>query len=290
MIEKYSADSLRFNLMSLASPDSDSVWNDNGMDSSHRFVSRIFEWLMAAKHYKGSGKRVKNKLHKTIKEVTSLIKGFKHNLALIKIREAFEYFEKEELSRDDLEAFTKLLHPFCPFMTEEVWHHYGNKGLVSLAGWPEYDEKMIDDSIDALDQLIKGTMQDIRAVQKLANLAKIESIKIIVSAGWKYELYSKLKEELAKTRNPGDIIKAVMATGLKKHGQEITRIVPSLIKDPSKIPDVIVSQTEETEALVEAKEMLEEAFDADVHILYAEDSPDAKAKNAAPGKPAIILA
>lgn len=290
MIEKYSADSLRFNLMSLASPDSDSVWNDNGMDSSHRFVTRVFEWLMTAHHYKGSSKRVKNKLNKTIKEVSALIEGFKHNLALIKLREAFEYFEKEELSREDLEAFTKLLHPFCPFMTEEAWHHFGNKDFLSLAAWPKHDDSLIDDSIDALDQLVRGTMQDIRAVQKLAGLAKIESIKIIVSAGWKYELYEMVKKELARTRNHGEIIKAIMASDLKKHGQEITKIIPSLLKDPSKVPETMVDQGRETEALVEAKEMIEEAFDVDVHVLHAEDSSDAKAKNAAPGKPAIILA
>ncbi|MFH0869954.1 MAG: class I tRNA ligase family protein [archaeon] len=288
-IEKYSADSLRFNLMSLSSPDSDSVWNDNGMDSSHRFVTRVFEWLITVRHYKGSNKRVKNKLNKTIKEVTALIEGFKYNLAIIKLREAFEYFEKEELSREDLETFAKLLHPFCPFMTEEAWHKFGNKDFISLSEWPKHDDSLIDGSVDALDQLIKGTMQDIRAVQKLANLAKIENIKIIVSAKWKYELYSMIKKELAKTRNHGEIIKALMASDLKKHGQEITKIAPSLFKDPSKLPDVIVDQGKETEALVEAKELIEETFDADVQILHAEDSSDAKAKNAAPGKPAIIL-
>jgi len=289
MIEKYSADSLRFNLMSLASPDSDSVWNDNGMNSSHRFVSRVFDWLITVHHYKDSGRRVKNKLHRTIKEVTEQIEGFRHNLALIKLREAFEYLEKEELSREDLETFTKLLHPFCPFMTEEAWHKFGNNDFINLAEWPKHDDSLIDESIDTLDQLVRSTMQDIRAVQKLANLSKIESIKIIVSAKWKYELYSKLKEELAKTRNHGEIIKALMASDLKKHGQEITKIVPSLLKDPSKVPEVIVDQGRETEALVEAKELIEEAFDADVRIMLAEDSDDAKAKNAAPGKPAIIL-
>ena len=286
--DKYSADSLRFFLMSLASPDSDSVWNDNGMESAHKFITRIFRWLME-KRITVSGKRVKNKLNKAIRDVTSDIMSFRHNLALIRIRDAFEYIEKEEISKQDLEAFTKLLHPFCPFMTEEAWARLGHDNFISLADWPVADESLIDGAIDASDELVKGTIADINSVKKLAGLEAIEKITIIMSPEWKYHLYAKLKEELGKTRNPGDILKAIMATDMKKHGGDITKIIPALVKDPSKMPVTVTSQRVETEALLEARELLVETFDANVQILPAEESKEAKARNAAPGKPAIIL-
>jgi leucyl-tRNA synthetase len=288
MIGKYSADSLRFNLMSLASPDSDSNWNDNGMESAHKFIIRIFTTLSQKKPAESSAK-VKNKLHKAVKEITQLIESFKYNIALIKIRETFEYIEKEELGQEDLEIFTKLLHPFCPHLTEELWHNLGHKTFICLSSWPIYDEKLIDEKLDASDELVRSTIADINAVKKLIGALKTERITLIIAPKWKYDFYKKIKEELEKTRNPGDIIKAVMMTDLKKHGQEITRLMPALVKDPSKIPDTILSQEAEMKALIEAGEKIEEAFDADLKIFKAEESVEPKAKNASPGKPAIII-
>jgi leucyl-tRNA synthetase len=289
MIDKYSADSLRFNLMSLAAPDSDSVWNDNGMESSHKFISRAYHWLMHAHHYKESSRRALNKLHKTIRDVEADINAMKYNIALIKIRDCLDTLEKEEMKLQDILAFAKVLHPFCPFITEEAWHHHKQHGFISHATWPAYDESLIDEKIDAADELVSNTLADIHAVKKLTSLTTINRITIAVSPQWKYELYSKIKETLEKTRNPGEILKEIMSTPLKQYGQDVTKIIPAILKDPSKMPNVIIGQKLEEEALLEAQEKIEETFDADVVILTAEHSTEAKAKNASPGKPAIML-
>jgi leucyl-tRNA synthetase len=288
IIDKYGSDALRFNLMSLASPDSDSVWNDRGMESSHKFIAKVYNWLYNIKPL-ASDKRVKNKIHQAIRDVTKDIEEFKYNLALIKIRETFDYLEKEELSKEDIENFVKLLHPFCPLMTEELWEKLGYHDFVSLAAWPKLDEKMIDERIDASDDIVNNTIGDINSVKKLTSLERIEKITLIVSAEWKYELYAKLKEELSRSRNAGEILKNIMATEFKRYGQEITKIVPAVLKDPSKLPHIILGQRAETEALMEARGDIEELFDADVQIMPAENSTELKAKNASPGKPAIIL-
>ncbi|MBN2142528.1 leucine--tRNA ligase [Candidatus Woesearchaeota archaeon] len=287
-IEKYSADSLRFNLMSLASPDSNSVWNDNGMESAHKFVSKMYSALTHEKIGQSSAK-VKNKIHKAIRDVTSDIEGFKYNLALIKIRETFEYIEHEEVDRKDMEAFIKIIHPFCPHMTEELWEKLGHKEFLSLEPWPKADENLIDDRLDAGDALVDGIRTDINAVKKLAGLDKVSKAIIIVSPKWKYELFDMLKKKIEETRNPGEIIKAVMATDLKKHGQDVMKIVPSVIKDPSKLPNVMLGQDAEKKMLDEAKETLAKEFGCQVEIVLAEDSKEQKAKNASPGKPAIVM-
>ncbi|MBN1792515.1 leucine--tRNA ligase [Candidatus Woesearchaeota archaeon] len=289
MIERYSADALRFNLMSLASPDSNSVWNDNGMESASKFVTKMFGSLTHEKIGKSS-KGVENKINKLIKDVTADIEGFKYNLALIKIRDAFEYIEHEKISKRDLESFIKILSPFCPHITEELWERLGNKTLLSLEPWPKADESKIDEKLDACDSLAACTRSDINAVKKLASLDKIGKITIIISPKWKYGLFDVLKKEMQKTRNPGEILKAIMSTELKKHGQDITRIVPTVVKDPSKMPTIILSQELERKALEEAKESLASEFGCGVEVVIAEDSKEAKAKNAAPGKPAIVLA
>jgi leucyl-tRNA synthetase len=288
MIDKYSADALRFNLMSLASPDSDSVWSDNGMESTHKFVLKIYNYLSEAKHEE-SDARLKNKINQAIKEVTDYIENFKYNLALIKIRETFEYMQGKKVSKSEIESFVKIIHPFCPHMTEELWETLGHKEFISLSSWPTADESLIDEKMDATDELLSTMISDINAVKKLAGLDKINKITLIVSAEWKYELFKMVKGELEKTRNPSEILKAIMMTDLKKHGQDITRIVPAVIKDPSKIPDVLLGQKVEMDALILEKEKLSTELKAEIEIVAAEKSAEAKAKNASPGKPAILL-
>jgi leucyl-tRNA synthetase len=289
VIEKYSVDGLRLFLMSIAAPDSDISWSDTGMESAHKFIVKTFNWLMHTREYKETSKRAKNKIHGAAKLIEKDIENFKYNLAIIKLRNLFEYIEHEEVSRHEHEMCIKIIAPFCPFIAEEAWHKLGHSGFVSHAPWPNHDESAIDERIDAADAIIENTIADIHAVKKLTSLTKINRITIAVSPQWKYELYARIKETLEKTRNPGEILKEIMSTPLKQYGQDVTRIISAILKDPSKMPNVIIGQKLEEEALLEVQEKIEETFDADVVILTAEHSTEAKAKNASPGKPAIML-
>jgi len=59
-------------------------------------------------------------------------------------------------------TFIKLLNPFAPHLTEEIWETIGGAGFLSLASWPEYDEaKTVDDEIEIAVQImgkLKGTI------------------------------------------------------------------------------------------------------------------------------------
>jgi len=76
-IEKYSADSLRIFLVSMASADKDSVWNSNGLESMHKFLVRIVSSIGKIKVGK-SDERVESKLNKTVKEITGDIENVAH--------------------------------------------------------------------------------------------------------------------------------------------------------------------------------------------------------------------
>ena len=89
---------------------------------------------------------------------------------------------------------------------------------------------------------------------------------------------------MEKTRNVGEIIKAVMA---KEHGKDISALVPKLVKDTKKIPEAIIEN--EDEVLNENKKMIEKEFNCEVEIIKAEKSQEGKAKQAMPGKAAILI-
>ncbi len=173
IIEKYGADSLRLALMSFASPDKDTNWDEKILLGSHKFLNKIYDYFLNVKIGKAD-KKIESKLNKTIKEVTNQIENFKYNLAIIKIRELFNSLS-QEISKDVLEKSLKLLHPICPHITEELWEKIKCKGIVLNSDWPEVEEQKIDDKFEKEEQLVDKLKSDIEHVKKLIgkNTAKV---------------------------------------------------------------------------------------------------------------------
>jgi len=165
--EKYGIDTARLFLVSIASPDKDIMWNDEGIEGSYRFINKVIKFFENVKSRK-SGERAISKFNKTVRDVTEDIDNFRYNLAVIKIREFFEYLKEEE-SREILEGFLKLLHPFCPHIAEELWHKIGNKTFISLEPWPKVDEKKINHSFEKQDIALKQLKGDINNVLRIIN-------------------------------------------------------------------------------------------------------------------------
>ena len=163
--KKYGMDTARFFLLSLATPEKDRDWSEEGIQGSLKLIRNIFNKFETIKIGKSNPKTI-SKLNKIIKEVTNQIESFKYNLAIIKIRELFNSFGEEE-SKDALEKSLKLLHPFCPHITEELWEKIGGKGFISLAKWPEADESKIDENLEKQEEMIKKIVSDIINIKNL---------------------------------------------------------------------------------------------------------------------------
>jgi leucyl-tRNA synthetase len=225
-------------------------------------------------------------LNKAIKGITEDIEAFRYNFAIIKLREFFDAME-EEVSKKTLESFLKLLHPFCPHLTEELWEKIGNKPFISLENWPKYDESKIDLKAEEEEKVVEGTISDIRRVLKLVKAGKPEEIVLFVAEDWKYKFMASFKKEIEKTRDIGELIKK---TRIKDHAKEISRLVPKLVKDATKVPEVVLDQKTELEALKKNLDVIKKEFGTEkIAVFKAEESKEVKAKQAMPGKPAILL-
>ena len=123
----------------------------------------------------------------------------------------------------------------------------------------------------------------IAAVAKQTELTKKDTASIIDA------LTTTIKKELEQTHNPGDIIKKLMSGPLKKHGQEVVKLVPRYVKDRSKIPEHPLNQKEEAEALEQATKRFSEEIGAPVEVVAEEKTKHPKAKSSMPGKPAILI-
>jgi len=182
-----------------------------------------------------------------------------------------------------VEAQLIMLSPFAPIVSEEAWKAIGKEGFVSAATWPK--TKKVAGGAIAAEDIIEQTVGDIRNVLQLAKIEKPKRITIISSEPWKYTLVTELVK-YRETRNPGDVIKALMQTELKHYGQDIVKLVPRLHQ---KVPAMIVPAADELAALQDAVPFFTREFGCPVDVVSADKSQEQKAKHALPAKPAIVV-
>ncbi len=166
MTERYGADSLRVYEMFVAPFEDDVHWSEEGIQGSHRFVSRVWRWLQAAlplyrTDWRNSlspqetpaERRLRRKLHQTVQKVGAQIETFQFNTAVAAIMELLnEMYACAPLDRETLapgpdpavisesaETLTLLMAPFAPHLAEEVWRQLGRTETVYRAPWPDFD-------------------------------------------------------------------------------------------------------------------------------------------------------
>jgi len=294
IIKNYGSDTARWFILFTALPEKELEWNDKGIESSYRFLKRAYYLSELPEFVSELGTKEKaiiGKLHKTIKKVTEQTQDLKLSIALgaiIEFVNTLHSYKEKAHKETYLECLTKLcvlLNPFAPHTAEEMWSKIGGKGFVSLASWPEYDGSKIDLKADAMEELVHNTLSDIEQIKKLAKIEKVSKLTLLVSAKWKYDFFTELKKLIEKTRNTGELIKTFMQNKkFRKYGKDIQKIIPSVMKDVSKIPETVLSQEEDVIALKEADLRVET-----VEVIVAEASSHAKARIASPGKPAILV-
>lgn len=140
-------------------------WNDEGVEGSFRFIRKITDYFGKVKVGKADA-RTESKLNKTIKIVTRQIEDFDYNLAIINIRGLFDSLPSET-SKSVLEKSLKLLHPFAPHITEELWQKLGNKNFISLETWPLADEKKIDEKLEQQEKAVDNLIADVNNILKI---------------------------------------------------------------------------------------------------------------------------
>ena len=282
--KKYGIDTARLFIVSLASPDKDIAWSEKGIEGSFRFINKVIQFFEKVKIGKSS-KKLQSKINSSISEITGNIENFNYNIAVIKLRELFDSLE-EEMSKEDICSFLKLLHPFCPHITEELWQRKKIKGLVTIQNWPKADKSKIDLTLEYEDELINSAVQDIKEILKLVKIDNPKHISLFIAEDWKYDFMKKLKKEMEKTRNISDLIKSSL---IKGHEKEISRLIPSIVKDPAKIPSSILSSEKEFRIFNNNINKFEKEFNCKFSITLSKNSEEAKAKQASPGKPSIIV-
>ena len=202
MAEKYGADALRFNLITGNSPGNDTRFYTEKCEAMRNFANKIWNAsrfvmmnltidryeLPAADKLEREDKWVLSKLNRLVKEVTENLDSFEIGVASAKVYDFIWdtycdwYIEltKTRLNGTDEDAkltaqnvlcyvlvtLLKLLHPFMPFITEEIYQALpkcdGAEDILMIAQWPEYTEAL---SFPAEESAMEAVMDLIRAIR-----------------------------------------------------------------------------------------------------------------------------
>jgi len=297
MAVKYSADVSRATILSGGEGLDDPNWDS---DFAKSLMLKLEQWVDYVKENYGKGrtdrKKIDDWMESRLNEViNSVEKAMDETLFRTAFQQAFFELQrhlkwylkrcKDNPNKEILERLFEsqivLMQPFTPHICEEAWEIIGKIPFVANTSFPEIKGNLDVDH----EGLVRNLITDINSVTKLAKLDKVSSIKLFVSDNWKYDLFDILKDKLAETRDFKEVISTVMASPHKQHGKEITKMLPKYIKGG--MPEYS-SKENEIALLEEAKEFLEEEFKANLEIVFVEtDEP--KAKQALPGKPAILV-
>ncbi len=218
VIEKYGADSLRFSLLTGNSAGNDMRFYWEKVESARNFCNKIYnaarfvlmstdesaDMLPDASRMEIADKWILTRLQDVIKEVTGNLDGFELGLAAqkvydfiwlefcdwyIEIAKIRLYGEDPEqkaavsaVLRHVLRTSMKLLHPFMPFITEEIFLQVSDEETIMRSSWPVPDAALQFESesahMDAAMELVRA-VRNIRSEMKVAPGQKISATVIV---------------------------------------------------------------------------------------------------------------
>jgi len=172
VVKEYGADSLRLYEMFMGPFDQPIPWDTRNIIGVKRFLERV--WKLQSKvcqHQACQGEtltssmsrsRLDMLIHKTIKKVSEDIENFHFNTAVSALMILLNEMEKQDsLKIEDYKLLIKLLSPFAPHITEELWSDLGNKKSIHLEKWPVFDvSKTVENSFKLIVQ-INGKTRDV---------------------------------------------------------------------------------------------------------------------------------
>lgn len=182
IIGQYGADTARLFILFAAPVDRDLDWSDDGVAGAYRFLRRVWRIMeIFEDKIKSSSddydvtaltaeeKELRRVLHTTIKKVTEDIRDrFMFNTAISSIMElvnAFYAFQDSKtinggLVREVSLNLLKMLAPFAPHITEELWSILVSQGSIHQQQWPKYEEAATVQSEVEIVLQINGKVRD----------------------------------------------------------------------------------------------------------------------------------
>ena len=253
VMDKFGTDALRFTLATSSTPGNDTKLIDERIIGNRNFANKIWNasrFVLMTTNEIGGGvpaidalqprtladRWILSRFEQLTKSVTRLIEDFQFGEAGRQINEFFwsDYCDwyveiaKVQMQSGDLAQHTtagilravldqslRLLHPFMPFVTEEVWQYLyqfsePDKTLwpasaLIIAQWPQYNAALVDAEVEQQFSLVQQVITRIRDARNQMSVEPARRIPVIMAVGSDLAMFAEqasLIEFLARTERP----------------------------------------------------------------------------------------
>lgn len=230
LIDKYGADGVRMGMMLCAPAGNDILFDESLCEQGRNFNNKIWNSFRLIKGWEASGISQPESsklavewfgavLRKSADEVADLFSKFRLNEALMVIYRLFWdefsswYLEMikpaygqpidkvtYQATLDYFEKLLELLHPFMPFITEELWQHIaprkeGESIMVAQVAVPHATES--DDKLAGDMETVKNIVAGVRAIRNQKNIPLKEALELCISGENAFEKYDSVLLKMA---------------------------------------------------------------------------------------------
>ena len=264
LFDEYGTDAVRFGIMLMAPQGLDVLFSSKGLEVGRNFINKLWNASrfvlmnieddisdeLLENNLKLPELWILNRLQIAIERVNKHLDNFNFNEAAKVIYEftwsdyCDWYIEIAKTSFNiNNESYTNtvkiiskyvlrniiiLLHPYAPFVTEEIWSKIKKQGDSDLiiTSWPSVDKKWINRSSDDEMEILKNLISSVRTIRSQMNVPPNKLCNMIVKCNTKQKSilnsYSLIIESLAKIDN------IEMTEDAKKPSQSATAIVDNM--------------------------------------------------------------
>jgi len=236
VIEQYGTDPIRFTLAILAAQGRDIKLDPASFETYSKFSNKIWNATrfillnldgyekieLQPKDLRIEDKWILTRMNQTIEKVSSAIDSFDFNIAAKELYDFFWYelcdwyieAVKERLKNESvdrtsvqntlvkvLDSSLKLMHPFMPFLTEELWHALpgiSEEQMIISALWPRYDEKFSFEDETSVFSKAMEVVRGIRNVKAEMNILQTKCVDIKYVSDQKETVIDQMKEQIMR--------------------------------------------------------------------------------------------
>ncbi|QIZ68727.1 leucine--tRNA ligase [Geobacillus subterraneus] len=162
IVESHGADTLRLYEMFMGPLEASIAWSTKGLDGARRFLDRVWRLFVTENGElnpnivdEPANDQLERVYHQTVKKVTEDYEALRFNTAISQLMVFInEAYKAEQMKKEYMEGFVKLLSPVCPHIGEELWQRLGHTGTIAYESWPAYDEaKLVEDVVEIVVQI-----------------------------------------------------------------------------------------------------------------------------------------
>ena len=219
LFDQYGVDAVRMSILMIAPQGTDVLFSEDRLEQGKNFMNKLWNcsrFLLMniddvnniksideidISNFEQVDFWIISKLNQTIKEVNKEIKDYRLNEA---VKSMYNFiwkdycdwyieFAKSRIygsSKNDKETvisvavyvlknILKLLHPYTPFITEEVWSYFNESDFIINSQWPNADNEKINNDIDNNINFIMLVITALRNLKSELNISPVKEIQLV---------------------------------------------------------------------------------------------------------------